>query len=494
MNKLKNMTAFTFAICMFNAGTLQSDVGVSDEDLSRIQENVQNMTQVEMVNRKSSLIAEKAVLETKQSETQSPSQNKSIQNKLNLVLAELSLIQKTLLSLAGVGLIGSVTSDDYNDDVPPVITLNGNATVDVELGGSTYTDAGASANDANHGTTNVVASGAGAVDVNTLGVYLITYTATDLSGNTATATRTVNVVDTTNPVVTVTSPNPITFELGQPTYDYGATATDISGPVTVVGPTPAEWGAAVDSGTAGTYTVTYTATDASGNTGTATRTVNIVDTVNPVVTVSGSNPITFELGQPTYDDGATATDASGPVTVVGPTPAEWSAAVDSGTAGTYTVTYTATDTSGNTGTATRTVNIADTVNPVFTSSSTFIVDENVTAVGTVTATDASGSVTFTISGTELSITSAGLLSFISAPDYESQANPGYYGTTMDVTATVTATDASNNTATQDIVVQVRDIGGIDDNPATGTGTSTNTGTGTGTSTSTGTGTGTGTGT
>jgi hypothetical protein len=412
MNKLKNMTAFTFAICMFNAGTLQSDVGVSDEDLSRIQENVQNMTQVEMVNRKSSLIAEKAVLETKQSETQSPSQNKSIQNKLNLVLAELSLIQKTLLSLAGVGLIGSVTSDDYNDDVPPVITLNGNATVDVELGGSTYTDAGASANDANHGTTNVVASGAGAVDVNTLGVYLITYTATDLSGNTATATRTVNVVDTTNPVVTVTSPNPITFELGQPTYDYGATATDISGPVTVVGPTPAEWGAAVDSGTAGTYTVTYTATDASGNTGTATRTVNI----------------------------------------------------------------------------------ADTVNPVFTSSSTFIVDENVTAVGTVTATDASGSVTFTISGTELSITSAGLLSFISAPDYESQANPGYYGTTMDVTATVTATDASNNTATQDIVVQVRDIGGIDDNPATGTGTSTNTGTGTGTSTSTGTGTGTGTGT
>jgi len=406
------MTAFTFAICMFNAGTLQSDVGVSDEDLSRIQENVQNMTQVEMVNRKSSLIAEKAVLETKQSETQSPSQNKSIQNKLNLVLAELSLIQKTLLSLAGVGLIGSVTSDDYNDDVPPVITLNGNATVDVELGGSTYTDAGASANDANHGTTNVVASGAGAVDVNTLGVYLITYTATDLSGNTATATRTVNVVDTTNPVVTVTSPNPITFELGQPTYDYGATATDISGPVTVVGPTPAEWGAAVDSGTAGTYTVTYTATDASGNTGTATRTVNI----------------------------------------------------------------------------------ADTVNPVFTSSSTFIVDENVTAVGTVTATDASGSVTFTISGTELSITSAGLLSFISAPDYESQANPGYYGTTMDVTATVTATDASNNTATQDIVVQVRDIGGIDDNPATGTGTSTNTGTGTGTSTSTGTGTGTGTGT
>jgi hypothetical protein len=409
MNKFKNITAFTFAICLLNAGILHADVGVSDEDLSVIQENVQNMTQMEMVNRKSSLIAEKAVLETKKSETQSPSQNKSIQNKLNLVVAELTLIQKALLSLVGVGLIDSATSDDYNDDIPPVITLSGNATVDVELG-STYADAGASANDANHGTTNVFASGT--VDANTVGVYVITYTATDLSGNTATLTRTVNVVDTTNPVVTVLGTNPITFELGQPTYDDGATATDASGSVTVVGPTPAEWGAAVDSSTAGSYTVTYTSTDASGNIGTATRTVNIVDTVNPV----------------------------------------------------------------------------------FTSSSTFIVDENVTAVGTVTASDASGSVTFTISGTELSITSAGLLSFINAPDYESQANPGYYGTTMDVTATVTAKDPSDNTATQDIIVQVRDIGGIDDNPATGTGTSTNTGTGTGTSTSTGTGTGTGTGT
>jgi hypothetical protein len=37
----------------------------------------------------------------------------------------------------------------------------------------------------------------------TVGSYTITYTATDLDNNTATATRTVNVVDTTSPVVTV---------------------------------------------------------------------------------------------------------------------------------------------------------------------------------------------------------------------------------------------------------------------------------------------------
>ena len=39
-----------------------------------------------------------------------------------------------------------------------------------------------------------------------------------------------------------------------------------------------------------------------------------------------------------------------------------------------------------------------------------------------------------------------------------------------ITATVTATDASGNVATQDITVKIRDVGGLDDNPATGTGT------------------------
>ena len=47
------------------------------------------------------------------------------------------------------------------------------------------------------------------------------------------------------------------------------------------------------------------------------------------------------------------------------------------------------------------------------------------------------------------------------------------GATMDFTATVTATDASGNTATQDITVQVqRDVGGVDDDASTGTGTGT----------------------
>ena len=44
----------------------------------------------------------------------------------------------------------------------------------------------------------------------------------------------------------------------------------------------------VDVDTLGTYTITYTATDASGNTATATRTVNVVDTTDPVITSPSS--------------------------------------------------------------------------------------------------------------------------------------------------------------------------------------------------------------
>ena len=60
----------------------------------------------------------------------------------------------------------------------------------------------------------------------------------------------------------------------------GATATDASGDVTVVTT------GTVDTATVGEYTLTYTSTDASGNAGTAIRTVNVVDTTAPEVTVT----------------------------------------------------------------------------------------------------------------------------------------------------------------------------------------------------------------
>ena len=82
--------------------------------------------------------------------------------------------------------------------------------------------------------------------------------------------------------MTVTGDNPATTELGADYDDAGATATDASGTVEVVTT------GTVDTSTVGEYTLTYTATDASGNAGTATRTVNVTDTVAPVFTSSST--------------------------------------------------------------------------------------------------------------------------------------------------------------------------------------------------------------
>ena len=71
----------------------------------------------------------------------------------------------------------------------------------------------------------------------------------------------------------------------------------------------------VDTDTVGTYTITYTATDASGNVGTATRTVTVVDTTAPVITVT-SGTDTVEQGSTWTDAGATA-DGGETVTVSG---------------------------------------------------------------------------------------------------------------------------------------------------------------------------------
>ena len=175
-----------------------------------------------------------------------------------------------LLALASGGGSGLFTSF-------PVITIAGDNPATVELG-STYTDAGATAD----GGETVTVSGT--VNTSIVGTYTITYTATDADGNTSTARRTVNVVDTTAPVVTITGDNNVIVELGETYTDAGATATDLSGTVAVVTT------GTVDTNSVGTYVITYSATDASGNTGTATRTVIVEDTTSPIIIIAGDNP------------------------------------------------------------------------------------------------------------------------------------------------------------------------------------------------------------
>ena len=214
---------------------------------------------------------------------------------------------------------------------------------------------------------------------------------------------------------------------------------------------------APDFETKTSYTATVTASDGTNPT-TQEITVNInnVNDVAPVITSVDS--FSVEENQ-TAIGTATATDADGDnvtFTVSGSELAITSAGVltfisapDYETKATYSATVTASD-GTNASTQDITVNVTNVndVAPEFTSEATFSAAENQTAIGTVTATDAEGDdVTFTVSGTELSITSAGVLTFVSAPDYETKTT---------YTATVTASDGTNST-TQDITVNVTNV-------------------------------------
>jgi hypothetical protein len=76
--------------------------------------------------------------------------------------------------------------------------------------------------------------------------------------------------------------------------DAGATASDnvdgdITGSIVTVN--------SVNTGSLGTYNVTYNVTDANGNAADqVTRTVNVVDVTAPVINITGDNPTTIEVG------------------------------------------------------------------------------------------------------------------------------------------------------------------------------------------------------
>jgi len=85
------------------------------------------------------------------------------------------------------------------DTTPPMITLNGSAMVVLECGVDSYTEPGAMAMD-NCDPNVAVIIGGDVVDSSTCGTYLVTYDATDESGNSAAqVTRTVIVQDTIPP-------------------------------------------------------------------------------------------------------------------------------------------------------------------------------------------------------------------------------------------------------------------------------------------------------
>lgn len=177
----------------------------------------------------------------------------------------------------------------------------------------------------------------------------IFYTATDSSGNTVTVERTLVYKDVIAPVITLVQGNNIARDKGADFADPGFSAVDecdgdLTSQVTVTG--------TVDGHTYGTYVLTYTVTDSSGNVGEVKRTVQIADLTKPVISLAGELKSYIQVGTAYTDPGFSASDnidgdITSKVTVSG--------GVDTSKMGINTITYSVSDAFGNTTTVTRKV-------------------------------------------------------------------------------------------------------------------------------------------
>ena len=188
-----------------------------------------------------------------------------------------------------------------------------------------------------------------------------TFTATDSANNSASAVQTITVADGTAPTISAppavtvgTGPGAVSCDANISNATLGsAVASDNCGGVTV---TRSPSG---NTFPVGTTTVTWTATDAVGNTATATQAVTVNDTTPPVISAPANVVVYLPLNSTAtsrvvnYPNPATATDNCGGSISIGYSPASGSVFP----VGPSTVTVTATDSHNNSSTATFTVTV-----------------------------------------------------------------------------------------------------------------------------------------
>jgi PKD repeat protein len=242
-----------------------------------------------------------------------------------------------------------------NDGTMPTLTLNNEDTLFLEIG-STYTEYGATAIDPTEGDISNRIEIVDDIDMSLSGIYYVTYSVSDASGNEApSVTRVVYVVkDQTPPVLTLNDADTIRLNVLVDQYNEpGATAIDAQdGDVTTAIITTG----VVNTNVIGTYVVNYYVQDAQANGVSKDRVVIVEDVEAPVINnddievINGENVVKVQLQSifvdrtnvtDNYYNGvnATATDLMMMAGAAGE--------VDTRFKGSYPVTYTATDGSGN---------------------------------------------------------------------------------------------------------------------------------------------------
>jgi hypothetical protein len=315
------------------------------------------------------------------------------------------------------------------------VTDNINPTITAPVNASATTNTGCSATGVSIGTPttgdncSVASVTNDAPSIFALGNTIVTWTVTDGSGNTATATQTVTVTDNVNP--TITAPADVNATTNTACIATGVTlgiptTADNCSVASVINNAPASF-------PIGNTTVTWTVTDGSGNTANATQTITVTDNVNPTITAPADVNATTNtactatgvtLGIPTTADNCSVADVTNNAPAAFPI-------------GNTTVTWTVTDGSGNTATATQIITVTDNEHPTITAPA---------------AINATTNTACTATGVTLGMpTTADNCSVASVTNNAPAAFP--IGNT---TVTWTVTDGSGNTATATQTITVTD--------------------------------------
>ena len=184
-----------------------------------------------------------------------------------------------------------------------------------------------------------------------LGETVVTWTATDTSGNSAISSHKVTIIDTTVPEITITD---VTLEAIIPNGNNETLVTPEVNDIQEVSIT----NDAPEFFPLGETVVTWTATDTSGNESIQIQRVNVVDTSKPILTVPNDLQVEAVGTETQIDDFGefTIEDFSEIDSIENDAPEFFPL-------GETVVTWTATDTSGNSASDTQLVTIIDTIMP-----------------------------------------------------------------------------------------------------------------------------------
>ena len=245
-------------------------------------------------------------------------------------------------AILGLAMRGRVVTPSGFDFTPPEVSLQGDTSLVIEAN-TLFVDSGVKAIDNCDGDISNLAIISGTVDTSKPGTYTLKYNVSDRSGNLASELeRTVKVIDTKAPVITLNGTSEVALEVGSNYEESGTSAIDnIDGNITSNLVASGE----VDTTKLGTYMIKYNVSDSSGNKAAeVVRTVKVVDTTAPIISLQGDQTINLIVGGKYSEPGAVASDNyDGNLTekvVI-------SGTVDTQKVGSYVLKYVVIDTSGN---------------------------------------------------------------------------------------------------------------------------------------------------